>query len=85
MLEALDITVQVASAMVAAHKAGVVHRDIKPENVILREDGIVKVLDFSIAKLAERRPTAAGHSVSFSMRWFGIGQAPSANTGAPSS
>ncbi|MDQ3766352.1 MAG: serine/threonine protein kinase, partial [Actinomycetota bacterium] len=58
MREALDISTHVASALVAAHKAGVVHRDIKPENVMLREDGIVKVLDFGIAKLAERRPQA---------------------------
>jgi eukaryotic-like serine/threonine-protein kinase len=54
--EALDIAAQVASALVAAHKAGVVHRDIKPENLMVRGDGIVKVLDFGIAKLAERRP-----------------------------
>jgi serine/threonine protein kinase len=51
--EALDIATQVASALVAAHDAGVVHRDIKPENIMLRPDGYVKVLDFGIAKLAE--------------------------------
>jgi serine/threonine protein kinase/Tfp pilus assembly protein PilF len=51
--EALDIAAQVASALVAAHDAGIIHRDIKPENIMLRPDGYVKVLDFGIAKLAE--------------------------------
>ncbi len=59
MEEAIDVAIQVASALVAAHEAGIVHRDIKPENIMLRPDGYVKVLDFGIAKLAEQEAPAA--------------------------
>ncbi|MGH9801446.1 MAG: WD40 repeat domain-containing serine/threonine protein kinase, partial [Blastocatellia bacterium] len=49
--ETIEIAAQVVSALKAAHRAGIFHRDIKPENLMLREDGLVKVLDFGIAKL----------------------------------
>ncbi|MBD0326058.1 MAG: serine/threonine protein kinase, partial [Pyrinomonadaceae bacterium] len=52
--EALEIAQQSASALAAAHEAGVVHRDIKPENIMLRKDGYIKILDFGLAKLTER-------------------------------
>lgn len=61
---ALDIAIQITSALNAAHQAGIMHRDIKPENVMVRPDGIVKVLDFGLAKLTEHSsPTADTNAV----------------------
>src|SRR6266566_8068656 len=51
--QTLDVAIQVASALAAAHQAGIIHRDIKPENIMLRTDRNVKVLDFGLAKLTE--------------------------------
>ncbi len=60
--KALDVTLQIAQALEAAHARNIVHRDIKPENVMLRRDGYIKVLDFGLATL--RPSSAAGRSTS---------------------
>jgi len=61
--ETLDVAIQISTALAAAHEASVVHRDVKPDNVILRPDGLVKVLDFGLAKQIERRSTSSFEEV----------------------
>jgi serine/threonine-protein kinase len=56
---ALGVAKQIGQALEAAHEKGIVHRDLKPGNIKIRPDGTVKVLDFGLAKIAERPSPAA--------------------------
>jgi hypothetical protein len=61
--KAIEYGVQVAQGLAAAHEKGIVHRDLKPENVFVSKDGHIKILDFGLAKLAQKAASADSHGV----------------------
>lgn len=71
--DAIEVAIQVASALAATHSVGIIHRDIKPDNIMLRRDGIVKVLDFGLAKLTRERQTTETDSLAPTQNFINTG------------
>ena len=81
---AVNIAMQIASALELAHKNGIVHRDIKPHNIIITEDGIAKVTDFGIAKAVSNSTITAFGTTIGSVHYFSPEQAKGGFTDAKS-
>src|SRR5260370_471042 len=62
--EVLPVARQIAEALEAAHEKGIIHRDLKPANIKIKPDGMVKVLDFGLAKIAEQTTSAGNPEIS---------------------
>lgn len=75
---------QIAGALAAAHAAGVIHRDIKPENVMIRPDGLVKILDFGLARVTAAESSLSASRAVGTFRYMSPEQARSDAVGAPS-
>jgi len=73
--EAVEITKQLARGLGAAHARGIIHRDIKPSNVIITTEGVAKIVDFGLARLADRASTTMSTGVSGTLAYMSPEQA----------
>jgi len=79
--EALDIVIQIAQGMSIAHKNGIIHRDIKPANIIITDEGIIKIVDFGLAKLADTVDTSETMEIVGTLAYMSPEQAQARVTG----